>query len=150
MQESEKWKGSRSVVSDSSQPHGLQPTRLLCPWDFPGRSAGVGCHYLLCITWLQMLLPIWRFGIMQTFHSVFLILKYKEGWYYVHFYCWAFYHYLCIASAECNRKFELTGKNCDPKVEISHIKYFSEKCAVRMNGSTSAATEHLVWGSVFL
>ena len=35
MQESEKWKWSRSVVSDSSRPHGLQPTRLLCPWDFP-------------------------------------------------------------------------------------------------------------------
>ena len=32
------WKWSRSVVSDSSQPHGLRPTRLLCPWDFPGKS----------------------------------------------------------------------------------------------------------------
>ena len=32
---------------DSSQPHGLQPTRLLCPWDFPGKSTGVGCHCLL-------------------------------------------------------------------------------------------------------
>ena len=30
-----------------SQPHGLQPTRLLRPWDFPGKSAGVGCHCLL-------------------------------------------------------------------------------------------------------
>ena len=29
MHESEKWKGSRSVVSDSSRPHGPQPTRLL-------------------------------------------------------------------------------------------------------------------------
>ena len=38
MHESEQWKWSRSVVSDSSQPHGLQPTRLLCPWDFPGKS----------------------------------------------------------------------------------------------------------------
>ena len=37
MHESEKWKWSRSVVSDSSWPHGLQPTRLLHPWDFPGR-----------------------------------------------------------------------------------------------------------------
>ena len=37
---------SHSVVSDSSQPHGLQPTRLLCPWDFPGKSTGVGCHCL--------------------------------------------------------------------------------------------------------
>ena len=49
MQESEKWKWSRSVVADSSRPHGLQPTRLLCPWDFPGKSTGVGCHCLLQI-----------------------------------------------------------------------------------------------------
>ena len=47
MHESEKWKWSRSVVSDSSRPHGLQPTRLLRPWDFPGKSTGVGCHFLL-------------------------------------------------------------------------------------------------------
>ena len=45
--ESEKWKWSHSVVSDSSRPHGLQPTRLLHPWDFPGKSTGVGCHCLL-------------------------------------------------------------------------------------------------------
>ena len=25
----------------------MQPTRLLCPWDFPGKSTGVGCHFLL-------------------------------------------------------------------------------------------------------
>ena len=47
MYESGKWKWSRSVVSDSLRPHGLQPTRLLCPWDFPGKSIGVGCHLLL-------------------------------------------------------------------------------------------------------
>ena len=47
MHESEKWKGSRSVVSDSSWPHGVQPTRLPRPWDFPCKSTGVGCHYLL-------------------------------------------------------------------------------------------------------
>jgi len=52
MQESEKWKWSRSVVSDSLQPHGLQPTRLLHPWDFPGKSTGVGCH---CLLWMQCL-----------------------------------------------------------------------------------------------
>ena len=38
---------SRSVVSDSSLPHGLYPTRLLCPWDSPGKHAGVGCLSLL-------------------------------------------------------------------------------------------------------
>ena len=52
MHESEKWKWSHSVVSDSSRPHGLQPTGLLCPWDFPGKSTGVGCHRLLRSQWL--------------------------------------------------------------------------------------------------
>jgi hypothetical protein len=47
MHESEKWKWSQSVVSDSSRPRGLQPTRLLRPWDFPGKSTGVGWHCLL-------------------------------------------------------------------------------------------------------
>ena len=47
MHESEMWKWSRSVVSDSKRPHGLQPTRLLRPWEFPGKSTGVGCQWLL-------------------------------------------------------------------------------------------------------
>ena len=50
MHESEKWKWSRSVMSDTQRPHGLQPTRLLRPWDFPGKSTGVGCHCLYKIT----------------------------------------------------------------------------------------------------
>ena len=29
------------------QLHGLQPSRLLCPWDFPGKNTGVGCHFHL-------------------------------------------------------------------------------------------------------
>ena len=31
-----------SVPSDSLQRYGLQPTRLLCPWDSPGKKTGVG------------------------------------------------------------------------------------------------------------
>ena len=41
------------VIFDPLQPHGLQPTRFLCPWDFPGKDTGVGCHFLLqgiCLT----------------------------------------------------------------------------------------------------
>ena len=41
------WTWSRSVMSSSLRPHGLWPTRLLCPWDFPGNSTGVDCHFLL-------------------------------------------------------------------------------------------------------
>ena len=49
-----KWKAKvkhfHSVMSNSSRPHGMQPTRLLHPWDFPGKSTGVGCNCLLRIT----------------------------------------------------------------------------------------------------
>ena len=38
---------SCSVMSNSLQPHGLQPARFLCPWDFPGKNTEVGCHFLL-------------------------------------------------------------------------------------------------------
>ena len=34
-------------MSDSLRPYGLQPTRLLCPWDSPGKNTGVGCQFLL-------------------------------------------------------------------------------------------------------
>ena len=38
---------SNSIMSDSLRPHGLQPARLLCPWDFTGKNTGVGCHFIL-------------------------------------------------------------------------------------------------------
>ena len=38
---------SCSVMPDSLWPRGLQPTRLLCPWDFPGKNTGVLCYFLL-------------------------------------------------------------------------------------------------------
>ena len=47
MHDSEKWKWIRSVMSNPQQPHGLQPSRLLHPRDFPGKSTGVECHCLL-------------------------------------------------------------------------------------------------------
>ena len=34
-------------MSNSVQPHRQQPTRLLCPWDSPGKNTGVGCLFLL-------------------------------------------------------------------------------------------------------
>ena len=33
-------------MSNSVQPYGLQPSRLLCPWDSPGKNTGVGSHAL--------------------------------------------------------------------------------------------------------
>ena len=43
-----KWWHACVVMSDFLwPPHGLEPTRLPCPWDSPGRNTGVGCHFLL-------------------------------------------------------------------------------------------------------
>ena len=44
-----KWKCQSLLLalSDSLWPHELQPPRLLCPWDFPGKNTGVRSHALL-------------------------------------------------------------------------------------------------------
>ena len=74
---------SCSVVSDSAQPHGLCPTRLLCPWDSPGKNTGVGCHVLLQGIFLaQGLNPSllhWRWALYQLspfYGKPILCLKY--------------------------------------------------------------------------
>ena len=53
---------SRSVVSDSLQPHGLQPAKLLCPWNSPGKTTEVGSHSLL-----HGILPTqeWNLGLLH-------------------------------------------------------------------------------------
>ena len=49
-----------SVVSSSLQPPGLQPTRLLCPWDSPGKNTRVGCHALLQRIFPTQGSPTWQ------------------------------------------------------------------------------------------
>ena len=51
-----KW--SCSIVCDSLQSHGLRLTRLLRPWNFPGKNTGVCCHFLL-----QGIFPTWRLNL---------------------------------------------------------------------------------------
>ena len=36
--------GGVQSIASHREPGGLQPTRLLCPWDSPGKNTGVGCH----------------------------------------------------------------------------------------------------------
>ena len=59
-------------MSDSSRPHGLQPTRLLCPWDFPGKSTGVGYHFLLHVSVFYVCVispPLFLFQTHQLFQT---------------------------------------------------------------------------------
>ena len=53
---------SHSVLPDSLPPHGLQPTKLLCPWNSPGKNTGMGCSFLL-----QVIFPIkrWNSGLLH-------------------------------------------------------------------------------------
>ena len=54
-----------SVVSNSLRPYELQPARLLCPWDSPGKNTRVGCHALL-----QGILPTqgWNLCLLGILH----------------------------------------------------------------------------------
>ena len=62
------------------QPHGLQPTRLPCPWDFPGRNTGVGCHFLL-----QGIFPT-QGSILCLLHCRWILYCWatREALYYIH------------------------------------------------------------------
>ena len=57
-------------------PHGLLPARLLCPWDFPGKNTGVGCHFLLQgIFPTQGLNP----GLPPHYRQILYLLSYQRS-----------------------------------------------------------------------
>ena len=99
MHESEKWKWSRSVVSNSSQPHGLQPTRLLHPGDSPGKSTGVGCHCLLQ-RWSTVKIIIID-SILFFFHLIFTDILHNNSQLLLNVilvaYTWWLYNLTCTA-----------------------------------------------------
>ena len=80
MHESGKWKWSRSVVSDPQRPHGLQPSRLLCPWDFRGKSTRVGCHCLLGLLIIDLVTTKWNQGLDQWDWILSVILSGLWRW----------------------------------------------------------------------
>jgi len=54
-----------------SRPHGLQPTRLLHPWEFPGKSTGVGCH---CLLQILLYTSVYIYIYIHTHIYIYLIL----------------------------------------------------------------------------
>ena len=55
------------------RPHGPQPTRVICPWDFPNKNTRVGCHFLLqgiFLTWgSNMCLLHWQADSLPLSHQ---------------------------------------------------------------------------------
>ena len=93
-----------SVVSNSLWLCGLEPARLLCPWDSPGKNTGVGCHFLLqgifptqgsnpylfCLLHWQMgSLPLVPPSGSSTMSFCSLIVHFF-------FYCWIIFHSMDI------------------------------------------------------
>ena len=72
---------SHSVMSKSLRPHGLWPTRLLCPWDFPGKNTGVGCHFLYLNPEMELALLhllYWQGGSLPLSHLGSLLKIYTS------------------------------------------------------------------------
>ena len=55
-----------SVMSDFLPSHGLEPARLLCPWDSPGENTGAGCHFLLQGIFLTQGLNLRFFNLLRV------------------------------------------------------------------------------------
>ena len=64
---------AHSVMSDSLQPCGPKPARLLCPWASPGKNTGVGCHVLL-----QRIFPTRGWNCVSCIGS--LVLYHRATW----------------------------------------------------------------------
>ena len=41
------WEIQMVLRKSISRRYGLEPTRLFCPWESPGKNTGVGCHFFL-------------------------------------------------------------------------------------------------------
>ena len=62
------------VTLGSLQPYGLSPTRLLCPWNSPGKHTGEGCYALLQ----------WTFGPRHQTHDSYISCIGRQILYYQH------------------------------------------------------------------
>ena len=85
-----------SVVSNSLQPHGLYPAKLLCPWDSSGKNIGVGCHSLLqvlllglqqihdylCCRWTSVSIAV-SVPEYRAWKTKQIVLKYFEKWHFL-------------------------------------------------------------------
>ena len=80
MHESEKWKWSRSVVSDPQRPRGLQPSRLLRPWDYPDKCAGVGCHCLLRASYYRIIIHL-CYRSLVSLQAFLLMITFQRKWF---------------------------------------------------------------------
>ena len=64
-------------MSDSMQPHRLQPTRLPRPWDSPGKNTGVGCQVCLQHMWMKWK---WKVKVKSLSHVRLLAIPWTAAY----------------------------------------------------------------------
>ena len=92
-----------SVVSYSLRPPGTVARQILCPWNFPGKNTGVGCHFLLQGIFLTQgsnlhLLSLLNWQILQHcthWEALSLILLQLNSLLLSHFMCVCCNHIYC-------------------------------------------------------
>ena len=109
-----------------------QPTRLLRPWDFPGKSTGVGCHCLLRIVQQITINSSYRkTGPLQSIEQLPLSSSLRPPALAPSNNCFAF----CFEEME-QRCLELTGKRISHR-KTSLIGYVSEHQTTRKGGNSA-------------
>ena len=106
------WTRLKRLSSSSSR---LQPTRLLCPWDFPGNSPGVDCHFLLQ-------------GIFPTQVSNLGLLHCRQMLY-------------CLS--HLNVEYEERGICCTPKVLFNYS--FNKSSIFHISGTVLGSGNKIKW-----
>ena len=138
MHESEKWRWSSSVLSYPQRSHGLQPSRLLLPWDFSGKSTGVGCHCLrVCTyTWENSIVSVLKSK--KKFHQIFCSTFVNT---FAHILCYIFWNFLNTIHQQfmifSNLPYPLqgtgwTGEPCflkiaccsEPEMEMGYLSFY--------------------------
>ena len=112
----------------------MEPARLLCPWNFPGKNTRVGCHFLLqgifltqgsnlhLLHWQANSFPLGHLGSSPKFHGISLTVdEYrltslkckipvrKKQWFTLRVWLGGFSVYTSLRSAG-TRKCEFDGK----------------------------------------
>ena len=72
---------------DYLQPHGLEPTSLLCPWNSPGRNTGVGCHSLLQYICVYIYMHVYMCVYIYTYIYIHIYTHV-----YIHIYTYTYIH----------------------------------------------------------
>ena len=105
-----KWSVSRSAMPNSLWSYGLQPTRLLCSWDFPGKDTGVFCHFHLqgispSRDWTRVSCPAGRFFTELPGKYILIVSLIYFSRCYAIFHTlslWLFWFFLLIFLHSCN------------------------------------------------